>query len=41
MLIVLADMAVEEAFMVDVDEEANMSEEAGKTRGINGPDLMP
>ena len=28
-------------FMVDVDEEVNMSEEAGKTWYINGPDPMP
>ena len=34
-------MAAEEYFMVDVEEEAYMEEEAGKTRDINGPDLMP
>ena len=36
-----ADVAAEEDFMVDVEEEAYMEEEAGKTRDINGPDLMP
>ena len=36
-----ADVDAEEAFMVDVDKEANMTEEAGKNRDINGPDPMP
>ena len=36
-----ADVAAEEYFMVDMDEEANMAEEAGKTLYINGPDPMP
>ena len=36
-----ADVAVEEDFMVDVDEEANMAEEAGKNQDINSPDPMP
>ena len=36
-----ADVAVEEDFMVDVDVEANIVEEAGKTKNINGPDPMP
>ena len=35
------DVAAEEDFMVEVDEEADMEEEAGKTRDINGTDLMP
>ena len=35
-----ADVAVEGYFMVDVDEESDMAEEAGKTQGINGPDLI-
>ena len=34
-------MAAEEDFMVDVDEEADMVEESGKTQDINGPDPMP
>ena len=34
-------MAAEEYFMVDVDEEADMTEEAGKTWDINGPYQMP
>ena len=36
-----ADVAVELYFMVDVDEEADMAEKAGKTRDINGPYPMP
>ena len=36
-----ADLAEEKYFMVDVDEEAHMEEEAGKTLDINGPDPMP
>ena len=36
-----ADVAAEEYFMMDVDEEADMAEEAGKNWGINGPDPMP
>ena len=36
-----ADVAVEEYFMVDVNEEADMAEEAGKNQDINGPDPMP
>ena len=34
-------VAAEEDYMVDVDKEADMAEEAGKNRGIKGPDLMP
>ena len=34
-------MALEEYFMMDADEEADMAEEAGKTRDINGPYPMP
>ena len=34
-------MAAEEYFMVDVEEEANMEEEADKTQDINVPDPMP
>ena len=33
-------MAAEEDFMMDVEEEADMVEEAGKTQDINGPDTM-
>ena len=36
-----ADVAAEEDFMVDVDEEADMAEEAEKTWDINSPDPMP
>ena len=36
-----SDVAAKEYFMVDVDEEADMAEEAGKTRYINSPDPMP
>ena len=36
-----AGVAAEEYFMVDVDDEANMAEEAGKTWYINSPDPMP
>ena len=36
-----ADMDAKEYFMVDVGEEVNTAEEAGKTRDINGPDPMP
>ena len=36
-----AYVAAKENLMMDVDEEANMAEEEGKTRDINGPDLMP
>ena len=36
-----ADVAAEEYFIVDVDEEATMIEEAGKTRNIDGPNPMP
>ena len=36
-----ADVATEEDFMVDVDKEADMAEEAGKNQDINGIDLMP
>ena len=36
-----ADLAAEKIFMVDVDKEADMAEEAGKTQDINGPDPMP
>ena len=36
-----ADVAVEEDFMVDVDEEAYMAEAEGKTQDINSPDPMP
>ena len=35
-----ADVAAEEDFMVDVDKEVYMAEEAGKTRDINSPDPM-
>ena len=35
-----ADGATEEDLMVDVDEEAYMEEEAGKTWDINNPDPM-
>ena len=31
----------EEYFMVDVEEEANMAEKAGKTQDIDGPYPMP
>ena len=34
------DVAAEEYFMVEVDKEADMEEEAGKTRDINGTDPM-
>ena len=34
------DLAAEEYFMVDVDKEADMAEEEGKTRDINIPDPM-
>ena len=34
------DVAMEEYFMADADKEADMAEEAGKTRDINGPDPM-
>ena len=34
-------MVTEEDFMVYVDKEANMAEELGKTRDIEGPDTMP
>ena len=36
-----AYVAAEEDYMVDVDEEADMAEEAGKTQDINIPDPMP
>ena len=36
-----ADMATREDLMVEVDNEANMVEEAGKTWDINGTDQMP
>ena len=36
-----ADMDTEEDFMVDMYEEADMEEEASKTRYINGPYTMP
>ena len=36
-----ADLSVEEDFMVDVYEEAYMTEEGGKTQGINSLDPMP
>ena len=36
-----ADMDAQEDLMVDVDEETDMAEEAGKTRDINGLDTMP
>ena len=35
------DVAAEADFMVDAEEEADMAEEAGKTRDINIPDPMP
>ena len=35
------EVAAEEYFMVDVNEEADMAEEAGKPRDIDIPDLMP
>ena len=34
-------VAAEEDFIMDVDEEADMAEEAGKNRDINGLDPMP
>ena len=34
-------MVAEEGFMMDVDDEANMTEEEGKNRDINGTDPMP
>ena len=36
-----ADVAAEEYFMVDVDEEANMAEEACTIRDIDGPYPIP
>ena len=36
-----ADVAAEEDFMVDVDKEADMAEEAGKNWDINDPHPMP
>ena len=36
-----ANVAAEEDLMVDVDEEADMEEESGQTRDINGPNTMP
>ena len=36
-----ADVAAKKYFMVDMDEEADMEEEAGKTQDINGLDTMP
>ena len=36
-----ADVAVEKDFMADVEKEADISEESGKTQDINGPDPMP
>ena len=35
------DVAAEEDFIMDVDKEADMAEEAGKTWDINSPDPMP
>ena len=35
-----ADVATEEYFMVDVDKEADIAEEVGKTQDIKGPDPM-
>ena len=34
-------MAAKEYFMVDVDKEADIAEETGKTQDINGPYPMP
>ena len=36
-----AAVAAEEYFIVDVDEEADITEEAGKNQEINSPDPMP
>ena len=36
-----ANVDTEEDFMVDVDKEADMVEEAGNNWDINGPDPMP
>ena len=36
-----ANVAAEEDFMVDVNKEADIVKEAGKTQDINGPDPMP
>ena len=36
-----ADVAAEEYFMVEVDKESYIVEEAGKTWDINGLDPMP
>ena len=36
-----ADVVAEEDLMVDVNKEADMAEEAGKTWDINGPDPIP